>query len=241
MRMYITLAFIALIPVGCSTGPSPSNCYGRGQPGCEIYGSPKTVLVESRIDDDYIERFKIPDKQKYLNRQEVLAANKWFKSEGAELQTRRTLLECGSGDYIGENSFDRMRALSPQKYNNGLVLIKKCMLNAGFKYIGNFDACVTDDLEACQSDAIIPRPSVERRLDSHYCTGYGKKTPECQSLGQEHQSSHGIRHGKERNKSSYTSLREYPERSLQLQQEMQRDSNRQMDKLLHNTSPKISR
>lgn len=227
--------------MGCSTGPSPSTCYGHGQPGCEIYGSPKTVLVEAQVDDDYIQKFKIPDKQKYLNRREVLSANKWRKSKNTEPETRRTLLECGSGSYIGENSFRLMKTQSQHEYNNGLVLIKKCMLNDGFEYLGVFNPCITDDIEACKPNAAIPRPSTKRRLDSYYCRGYGKKALECQQSGQEHNSSHDKQPEQAVDKNPYISMREFPEKSMQLQYDIQRDSNRDMDRLLRHTVPKVSR
>lgn len=62
------------------------------------------------------------------------------------------------------------------------------MINFGFRISGENDLCklTSNSLAACQPDAIIPTRSVERRLSSAYCKGYGKNTPECLPPGQEY-------------------------------------------------------
>ena len=115
------------------------------------------------------------------------------------------------------------------------------MLDDGFDYLGTFDHCMEEDIEACQPNATIPTRSIQHRLNSHYCTSYGKNTPECLPPGQEYNPPLKTQLQQNGDSGSYEPMEEYPEKSLKLQQEMQRDSNRQMDKLLRDIAPKTRR
>ena len=158
--------------VACSTGPSPSNCYGSGQPGCEPYwkdGRPKSEIVEANVNDDFVKKFNIPDKQKYIDRGETTPPKRWKKAGASDLEIRKALLECGSGVYIGKDAYELMKTLTLTQYDHGLVLIKKCMLADNFDYLGNVDLCENQSIPACQPDAIVPTREVERRINGAFC------------------------------------------------------------------------
>ena len=183
LKILIVGSLIGCALVACSTGPSASNCYGSGRPGCEPYwkdGSPKTVVVEAEITDDFVRKFKIPDKQKYINRGGVIPAKRWRRSGGSELEARKAVLECGGGIYDGRNGLELMKILPLTQYNDGLVLVKKCMQNDGFEYLGKFDPCALDtSLSACQSGSVIPIRNLITRIDGVYCVDI-PTVPECQ-------------------------------------------------------------
>lgn len=143
------------------------------------------------------------------------------------------------------------------------------MINAGFIEQNTSwtlkDACADvryRDYPACQPNAVIPTPSAERRLNSWYCkvkSDYeyclehalapklcslervANPPPECLPPGQEYTSSPEARPEQKGSTEAYVPIREFPEKSLKLQQDMQRNNNRQMDKLLRNTAPKTRR
>lgn len=159
--------------IACSTGPSVSNCYGTGQLGCEAYwknGTPKSLVVEAKVDDEFARKYNIPDKQKYINRDETLSAKKWKKIGVSRLETQKAILECGGGVFWGNDAFELMKVLPLDEYNNGLVLVKKCMLNNSFIYSGSFDICVVGSpIPACQPNTSPPLRKISNRLDGKYC------------------------------------------------------------------------
>lgn len=197
----------------------------------------------------------------------------WSKSGASILEIKKSLLECGKpapdiSFEIYEKAFGISR-YDELAYMNKLQLENICMQYQGYKFNGIYKPSKVCSLEkyktlpACQPDAEIPTPSVERRLSSWYCkvkSDYEyclehalapklcsrekmvNPSPECLPPGQEYKSS-SVNNQPERKKGTqaYEPMREYPEKSLRLQQEMQMDSNRQMDKLLRDTAPKTHR
>lgn len=268
IRLLIRTWLIVWPLLSCSSGPSPSTCYGNGRPGCEAYwkdGKPKLVRIEPILDNEYLKKHKIPDKNKYLNRMETIGSGNWKKSGFFEGEIRKAILECGSGSYEGKGAFDLMRTTSLEQYNNGLVLIKKCMINDGFEYIGFLDLCsqLGQTLPACQPDAYIPVREVNRRINGSYClesptificqpqpferrreTPFCKEHPQmgiCKPLGQESVPNPTKQPLPQNNASTSSQMREYPDKPTQLQQSIQKDSNRDMKNLLRNTAPKTNR
>ncbi|GGI20438.1 hypothetical protein [Oxalicibacterium faecigallinarum] len=302
------ISMLLLILTSCGSRgitPSASNCYGNGQPGCEQYwegGKPKSITIDPPIDDQFIKKFKIPSKEKYINRSEVGVFRKWSKSGTSRLEKEKALLECGSGDYFDDRGYQFMKVRSLEEYNSGLIKIHRCMLNDGFTYLGSFSLCDANDPPiACSTSAPIrtiqtridgkycinnpsvkecqPQP-VERILNSERCRKYPDayycqpdwysidtctrfpKSDDCQpetesvqiepdqpGTDSTSQSSANPKQSVSANrptqvttqlapKAAATTAREYPARSLKLQQDMQRDSNRQMNQLLRNTAPK---
>jgi hypothetical protein len=122
--------------------------------------------------------------------------------------------------------------------SNDSVLIRKCMLSNGFKIHG-FAPCSQSyekDLPACQSDAVIPTRSIERRLNSLYCSDPQRKTrSECQFDSQK-TSIEPIKQNQTAQSFDPALNRQMQER--QFQQQVQQQSNSQMNELLKNTAPK---
>lgn len=91
----------------------------------------------------------------------------WRKEGVAELDIRKILMECGAIFPDGD---------SHMLTQNETAIIQMCTERAGFERI-DFKGrpkplawCRNwPDLPACQPGAEIPAPSVERRLNSHYC------------------------------------------------------------------------
>ena len=305
--IHLFIISVLLILTGCARGitPSASNCYGNGPSGCEKYwevGKQKIVIVDPPIDDQFIKKFKIPSKEKYINRLEVAVVRKWSKPGTSRLEKEKALLECGSGDYFDDRGYQLMKVQSLEEYNSGLIKIHRCMLNDGFTYLGSFSLCdANNPLTACSTSAPIRtvqtrtegkycllnayldqcQPQlIERILNSEKCQQYPQsyfckpdwysidtctrfpKSEDCQpetesvqiepiqrrtgstsqSSADPNQSVSANRPSQEANqlapKAKPTTVRDYPERSLKLQHDIQRDSNRQMNQLLRDTAPK---
>ena len=114
------------------------------------------------------------------------------------------------------------------------------MINSGFSISNENDLCklTSNSLSACQLNAIIPTRSIERRLNSYYCTNYGKNTPECLPPGQEYIPQQNTQPTHKNGDGTYQPMREYPDKTLQLQQQMQEQNNRDMNYLLRETNIK---
>jgi len=88
----------------------------------------------------------------------------WSKPDATMLGTKKALLECGMSDPMNgsvkaNGHFDL----------NGYVLAERCMESLGY-IEDNFPACTkSSSTPACQPSVEIPKPSVERRLNSEYC------------------------------------------------------------------------
>jgi hypothetical protein len=115
----------------------------------------------------------------------------WIKPENSPLDSRIALLECGWPSPWPTGHGSDVATMSA----NDKTLADRCMEISGFSYKDPFNGyrrkLICSDpwvakYPACQHDAIIPTRSVERRLNSYYCTGYGKNTPECLPPGHEY-------------------------------------------------------
>ena len=112
----------------------------------------------------------------------------WVDSFTSNVATRddvRTaLLECGSSVPGRDMEFVMPGGKRfPNTDSNKLVSIAKCMEISGFPNKHPYDLCtgwtengkhVPNNLPACQPDAVIPKRSVENRLNSLYCQHYPK-------------------------------------------------------------------
>lgn len=194
----------------------------------------------------------------------------WKKSGVNILGVRKALLECGAimPSWTVDGAYKKNNIINQNDQMNHSFLTDRCMINAGFIEQNTSwtlkDACADvryRDYPACKPDAVIPTPSAERRLNSWYCkvkSDYDyclkhaiaprlcspEKTnnppPECLPPGQEYKSSPAQLEQKSGTE-AHVPMKDFPEKSLKLQQDMQRDSGRQMDKLLRNTAPKTGR
>lgn len=261
---FLKIVMIAACPLlSCSTGPSPSNCYGNGQPGCEAYwkdGKPRLVTVEPNI-DKVLEREKITDKKRYLSRWEAIGTNHWTKASASELDIRKALLECNVNPYWNKNALNLMRSASSVNYYNGLVLIQKCMVKEGFEYVGALDLCAQTEyvLPACLSNAFVPTRDVKHRINGSYCieqpityecqpqpferrrdTAQCRKYPEkklCKPEVVEDPTEPDKQLPPKAPANPYAFPSDYPDQPTQLQQQMQFDSRHDMNQMLKNTTP----
>ncbi|WP_375638875.1 MULTISPECIES: hypothetical protein [unclassified Bartonella] len=100
----------------------------------------------------------------------------WEKLGADSTEVGKALLECGLPhlNYLE----DEVQKLS----NNENATIDACMIQAGFHYKGRASWCSPfngRDLPICQAGAVIPKRSVEKRLNSPFCKKY-KNADECQ-------------------------------------------------------------
>ena len=201
----------------------------------------------------------------------------WEKESQSELQIKKALLECGAiaPSTLGwpyRDAYKKLGIITYDEQMNNYYQTNKCMENAGYKKkwrMRSAQAGCNDLLfperkkyPACQPDAVILTPRIERRLNSwyckvksdyQYCLAYAlapqlcsrekadNPPPECLPPGEEYKTPLATQPNQYNYTEPYTPIRDFPERSLQLQQEMQRNSNRQMDKLLRDTFPNTSR
>jgi|SRR3990167_1633633 len=91
----------------------------------------------------------------------------WGKHGTTTLEIKKMLLECGESHPSG----GRDQGLNEE------ALVHLCMVSSGYSPVG-FKGRKEDpggwcrnwsNLPACQPGAVIPEPSVERRLNSNYC------------------------------------------------------------------------
>lgn len=96
----------------------------------------------------------------------------WSKQGSTTVDVKKIILECGdynpSGTYPVNNTPSR----------NEMALSHYCIVNSGYTYLDPFKGgkpnnnswCRNNpELPACQPGAVIPKPSIERRLNSKYC------------------------------------------------------------------------
>ncbi|WP_375626909.1 MULTISPECIES: hypothetical protein [unclassified Bartonella] len=98
----------------------------------------------------------------------------WLK-EGADFtEIGKALLECGMPSLIDLDSENRNLSL------NQMASIDACMVQAGFRdrYGGPYWCYNYKDLPICQPGAVIPKRSVEKRLNSPFCKR-SPVQPEC--------------------------------------------------------------
>jgi len=96
----------------------------------------------------------------------------WSKPGVEDLDIKKIILECGGYSPSGT---------SPEGYwksENEMALSHYCIINSGYTYMNPFRGGRADnnswcrnrpELPVCKSGAVIPKPSVERRLNSQYC------------------------------------------------------------------------
>jgi hypothetical protein len=125
----------------------------------------------------------------------------------------------------------------PEANLNEDILVTRCMENSGFLNGRAYRLCngrtengkhVPNNLPACQPDAVIPKRSVENRLNSLYCQYYSKVAM-CQPIYDPHapQSS-----ASSQSVSVTSSVAPSTDPATKLQNQVQKDSNAQMNQLL---------
>lgn len=152
-----------------------------------------------------------------------------FSGNGeSESHIRMALLECGSnvpGDSVEFSAPGGKGFLLPQQGLNELILVQRCMRDAGFPH--SRDSCNRwKDLPACKPDAVILKRSVENRINSPFCKIY----PQIKICQPDYDPSRD-----EPNKQVSpisipiaTSI----DPAIKLQNQVQKDSNTQMNQLL---------
>lgn len=198
----------------------------------------------------------------------------WRKNGASFFEIRKSLLECGqvSLGRTTDQAYEDSGIFEKKEQVNHSFLVAKCMLNAGFIEQNTSwtlkDACANKryrDYPACQPNAIIPMPSVARRLNSWHCkietdydyclkhavnppackpNDFKHPPPECQPPGQEfipQKSSPAEMPAPDSDAYHYFEQNRFREQTDKLQQDMQNNSNKQMEKMLKDTAPKNRR
>tara|TARA_R110000787_G_scaffold177485_1_gene289496 strand:- start:2343 stop:2867 length:525 start_codon:yes stop_codon:yes gene_type:complete len=105
----------------------------------------------------------------------------WKKSNKSQLDVKKALLECGAiaPSTLGwpyRKAYEKTGVIEEDEQFNHGFLVDKCMIKAGFiQQNTNWtlnEACTDTryrNYPACQPNAVIPSPSVERRINSWYC------------------------------------------------------------------------
>jgi hypothetical protein len=97
----------------------------------------------------------------------------------SEVEIRLALLECGSNVPGDEREFYKPGGNGFQfpAMHSDYMLVVKCMQNAGFSNSEFKNACnhpTAKNRPACKPNAVIPKRSVENRINSPYCKTYPK-------------------------------------------------------------------
>jgi hypothetical protein len=96
----------------------------------------------------------------------------WSKPGSTVVDIKKVILECGKYNPSGTYPEDSWPS------ENEMVQGHYCIINAGYTYLNPFKGGKSDNnswcrnkpgLPACQPGAVIPEPSIERRLRSNYC------------------------------------------------------------------------
>ncbi len=189
------------------------------------------------------------------------------------LGVRKSLLECGLITLGGttKEEYEQVGIVDVQDQINHSFLVDRCMLKNGFVEQNTRwtlkEACADmryRDYPACQPNATIPTPSVERRLNGWYCktkTDYEyclkhalapqlcspEKTnnppPECLADGQVPSPTSQTNSSSQIKPRANTYLPPdwMQQQAIQLQRDTQNQNNRQMNNMLKNTAPKMRR
>ncbi|UNE54787.1 hypothetical protein [Bartonella machadoae] len=98
----------------------------------------------------------------------------WIKPGADFTEIGKALLECGMPSLIDTDSENRKLSL------NQMASIDACMIQAGFRdrYGGPYWCYNYKNLPICQRGAVIPKRSIEKRLNSPFCKRY-KNASEC--------------------------------------------------------------
>jgi hypothetical protein len=160
----------------------------------------------------------------------------YYLGNGAsEAEIRMALLECGSnvpGEFIEFPSPDGKGFLMPQQRLNEIILVEKCMQNAGFAYSGDKGTCKRwKDLPACSPDAVIPVRSVANRLNSPFC----QLVPRAEICQPDYDPSKVEPNTQKTPNPKSISIAPSIDPAIKLQNQVQKDSNAQMNQLLQGT------
>jgi len=101
----------------------------------------------------------------------------WSKPDAGELEVKKAMLECGkpSPDPTVQMYNFAYDLKDDDEQLNHYIMTNRCMESAGYtdRHTTAEKSCLKYPertlLPACQPNAIIPTPSVERRLNSWYC------------------------------------------------------------------------
>ena len=102
----------------------------------------------------------------------------WMKSGVNILGIKKALLECGAimPSWTVDGAYEKNGIIKQSDQTNHSFLVDKCMVNANFTQQNTSwtlkDVCSDTryrDYPACLPNAVIPAPSVSRRLNSWYC------------------------------------------------------------------------
>ncbi|SFK58763.1 hypothetical protein [Methylophaga sulfidovorans] len=165
-KKQIFILFFYVFLTACGSLYQQQDCEKKGKNECQN-GTGGYVLIEPKIDEAYVRRYKIPSLQLYKNKLSILNNWNWKKGDITRQERDEALLECGSSDIWMSKNYALMKTLTPDEYNGKLLLIKRCMLNDGFTFLGDFSPCESDPIPAC--DLPVPKRETERRLNSEYC------------------------------------------------------------------------
>ena len=149
---------------------------------------------------------------------------------GREADIRAALLECGSnvpGDSVEFSAPDGKGFLLPQQGLNEIILVQRCMRNAGIPYVR--DSCTRwKDLPACSPDAVIPVRSVANRLNSPFC----QLVPRAKICQPDYDPSKVEPNTQKTPNPKSISIAPSIDPAIKLQNQVQKDSNAQMNQLL---------
>jgi hypothetical protein len=152
----------------------------------------------------------------------------------SESEIRLALLECGSnvpGDFREFHKPDGNGFLLPMLPFNDFILVVKCMKNAGFANSQFGKTCNhpnAKDLPACSPDAVIPVRSVANRLNSPFC----QLVPKAKICQPDYDPSKVEPNTQKTPNPKSISIAPSIDPATRLQNQVQKDSNAQMNQLL---------
>ena len=151
----------------------------------------------------------------------------------SDINFGKVLLECGY-----ENPYDGDSSHPSDEYLNQEPNRQKCMAIDGFIYKGTPVCKISyfTNTPACQPNAVVPTRNVERRLNSVFCKQY-PRAQVCQPSGQEVVPQTGDTTPPK----TFVPQSRSTEQANQLQGDIQKQNNRQMNNMLKNTAPKMKR
>ena len=152
---------------------------------------------------------------------------------GREADIRAALLECGSnvpGDSVEFSAPDGKGFLLPQQGLNEIILVQRCMRNAGIPYV-RYSCTRWKDLPACSPDAVIPVRSVANRLNSPFC----QLVPRAEICQPDYDPSKVEPNTQKNPNPKSISIAPSIDPAIKLQNQVKKDSNAQMNQLLQGT------
>ncbi len=155
----------------------------------------------------------------------------------SESEIRLALLECGSNVPGDEREFYKPGGngfLLPGLPTNEFMLVVTCMKNAGFVNSQFGKTCNhpnAKDLPACSPDAVIPVRSVANRLNSPFC----QLVPRAKICQPDYDPSEVEPNTQKNPNPKSISIAPSIDPAIKLQNQVQKDSNAQMNQLLQGT------